>query len=202
VVALTGRSGGLLGPRLRETDVHICVPHERVARIQEVHLLVLHCICDGVDAQLLVNRRTDMKQVVIRTALAAVAAAALASQLTACFPLVAGGAVVTGMVATDRRTSGAQVEDEGIELRAVNRLQEAFGDKLHVNVTSYNRQVLLTGEAPMPRCARRPSRSCCASRTCAGLQRAGGGHGQLAERALHDTLLTGKVKASLVDAAI
>src|SRR5450830_1009295 len=53
VVALTGRSGGALGAGLRETDVHICVPHDRVARIQEVHLLVLHCICDGVDAQLL-----------------------------------------------------------------------------------------------------------------------------------------------------
>jgi D-sedoheptulose 7-phosphate isomerase len=38
---------------LRETDVHICVPYDRAARIQEVHLLVLHCICDGVDAQLL-----------------------------------------------------------------------------------------------------------------------------------------------------
>jgi D-sedoheptulose 7-phosphate isomerase len=38
---------------LRETDVHICVPHDRTARIQEVHLLAIHCICDGVDAQLL-----------------------------------------------------------------------------------------------------------------------------------------------------
>ena len=53
VVALTGRSGGKIAGVLRETDVHICVPHERTARIQEVHLLVLHCICDGVDAQLL-----------------------------------------------------------------------------------------------------------------------------------------------------
>ena len=53
VVALTGRGGGRLGALLRETDVHICVPHERTARIQEVHILVLHCICDGVDAQLL-----------------------------------------------------------------------------------------------------------------------------------------------------
>jgi D-sedoheptulose 7-phosphate isomerase len=53
VVALTGRSGGKMAAALRETDVHICVPHERTARIQEVHLLVLHCICDGVDAQLL-----------------------------------------------------------------------------------------------------------------------------------------------------
>jgi D-sedoheptulose 7-phosphate isomerase len=53
VVALTGKGGGKIGAMLRETDVHICVPHERTARIQEVHLLALHCICDGVDAQLL-----------------------------------------------------------------------------------------------------------------------------------------------------
>ena len=58
VVALTGRSGGNITHALRETDVHICVPHERTARIQEVHLLVLHCICDGVDAQLLGDPET------------------------------------------------------------------------------------------------------------------------------------------------
>jgi D-sedoheptulose 7-phosphate isomerase len=53
VVALTGKGGGKIGQLLRETDVHISVPHERTARIQEVHLLALHCICDGVDTQLL-----------------------------------------------------------------------------------------------------------------------------------------------------
>ena len=53
VVALTGRGGGKITNLLRETDVHVCVPHDRTARIQEVHLLVLHCLCDGVDAQLL-----------------------------------------------------------------------------------------------------------------------------------------------------
>ena len=53
VVALTGRGGGKLRERLGETDVHICVPHERTARIQEVHILVLHCLCDAVDLQLL-----------------------------------------------------------------------------------------------------------------------------------------------------
>jgi D-sedoheptulose 7-phosphate isomerase len=53
VVALTGKGGGKMGPALRETDVHICVPHDRTARIQEVHLLTIHCICDGVDTQLL-----------------------------------------------------------------------------------------------------------------------------------------------------
>ena len=53
VIALTGRKGGKMGDLLTETDVHICVPHERTARIQEVHILALHCICDAVDLQLL-----------------------------------------------------------------------------------------------------------------------------------------------------
>jgi D-sedoheptulose 7-phosphate isomerase len=53
VVALTGHQGGKVSEQLTETDVHICVPHERTARIQEVHLLVLHCLCDAVDLQLL-----------------------------------------------------------------------------------------------------------------------------------------------------
>jgi D-sedoheptulose 7-phosphate isomerase len=54
VVALTGgKGGGKVASLLYETDVHICVPHERTARVQEVHLLTLHCLCDGVDAMLL-----------------------------------------------------------------------------------------------------------------------------------------------------
>lgn len=53
VVGLSGRGGGKMTQALRDTDVHICVPHDRTARIQEVHLLTLHCICDAVDAQLL-----------------------------------------------------------------------------------------------------------------------------------------------------
>ena len=53
VIALTGKGGGKVGAQLAETDVHICVPHQRTARIQEVHLLVIHCLCDAVDVQLL-----------------------------------------------------------------------------------------------------------------------------------------------------
>jgi len=52
VVALTGRGGGALAELLSESDVHICVPHERTARIQEVHLLAIHCLCDGIDVAL------------------------------------------------------------------------------------------------------------------------------------------------------
>jgi D-sedoheptulose 7-phosphate isomerase len=53
VVALTGKGGGAMRQALRPSDVHICVPHQRTARIQEVHLLVIHCLCDGLDALLL-----------------------------------------------------------------------------------------------------------------------------------------------------
>lgn len=53
VIALTGKGGGKMGELLREEDVHLCVPHDRTARIQEVHLLILHCLCDGIDWNLL-----------------------------------------------------------------------------------------------------------------------------------------------------
>ena len=53
VVALTGKGGGAMGALLKDGDVHICVPAQRTARIQEVHLLTLHCLCDGIDSLLL-----------------------------------------------------------------------------------------------------------------------------------------------------
>ena len=53
VVALTGKGGGQIAELLRDTDIHICVPSDRTARIQEVHLLTIHCLCDGVDCLLL-----------------------------------------------------------------------------------------------------------------------------------------------------
>lgn len=61
---------------------------------------------------------------------------------------VVGGAGAAALGYEDRRTAGTMVEDEGIELRAGNRISERFGDKVHVNVTSYNRSVLVTGEVP------------------------------------------------------
>jgi D-sedoheptulose 7-phosphate isomerase len=53
IVALTGKGGGQIGEMLRDSDIHICVPSDRTARIQEVHLLTLHCLCDGIDCLLL-----------------------------------------------------------------------------------------------------------------------------------------------------
>jgi osmotically-inducible protein OsmY len=59
-----------------------------------------------------------------------------------------GSAVMSSLMVTDRRTSGTQVEDEGIELKAASRIRENLGERVHINVTSYNRQLLLTGEVP------------------------------------------------------
>ena len=53
VVALTGKGGGQIGEMLKDDDIHLCVPADRTARIQETHLLVIHCLCDGIDALLL-----------------------------------------------------------------------------------------------------------------------------------------------------
>ena len=74
--------------------------------------------------------------------------AALLPSLQACFPVVAGGVTAGVLMATDRRSSGTYVEDEGIELKAANRISDLLKDRGHVNVTSYNRKVLLTGEVP------------------------------------------------------
>jgi len=69
--------------------------------------------------------------------------------LNGCTAVAIGGAAATGvMVAEDRRTVGAMTEDEGIELKASSRISERFKDGVHINVTSYNRTVLLTGEVP------------------------------------------------------
>ncbi len=73
---------------------------------------------------------------------------ALATQLSGCLPLVAAGAASVALVATDRRSAGAQLDDAAIEGRISGEADSRFGDKAHVSVTSYNGIVLLTGEVP------------------------------------------------------
>ena len=136
-----------------------------------------------------------------RVALMALAAAAVVGSLSACVPLVVGGAVVGTLVVIDRRTSGTQLEDEGIEFRASNRIKEVIGDKGHVNVTSYNRQVLLTGEVPTAKDRE------LVEKAVAGVDNVRSVVNELAVmpnstlvQRSNDTLITGKVKASFVDA--
>jgi osmotically-inducible protein OsmY len=142
-----------------------------------------------------------MKSGLKRWALAAGASVLALTQLTGCFPLAAGGMVMTGMVMTDRRTSGTQVEDEGIELRSVSRINEALGDKVHFNVTSYNRRVLLTGEASTPQARDQLEQIVSKVENVRAVfnETVVGFSSSLSDRS-SDTLISGKVKASLVDA--
>lgn len=136
-----------------------------------------------------------------RAACTLLAAVALGSGLAGCFPLVVGGVAVGSLMVADRRTAGTQVEDEGIELRSVNRIYNELGDQLHVNVTSYNRVVLLTGE--VPRADLIP--------TVEGMVKASGNVRSIVNELVvapkssipqrsSDTFITGKVRASLIDA--
>ena len=136
-----------------------------------------------------------------RTLCTVLAATALAAGLSACAPLVVGGAVMGTMMAVDRRTTGTQVEDEGIELRSANRLNEALGDRGHVNVTSFNRQVLLTGEVSSAQDRQR------VEQIVLGVENVRSVVNDLAVmpttslgQRSNDTFITGKVRASLVDA--
>jgi len=81
-----------------------------------------------------------------RWMLSVLTASALMASLSACAPLVVGSAVMGSLVAIDRRTAGIQLEDESIELRTAQGLRQNLSEASHVNVTSYNRMVLLTGE--------------------------------------------------------
>lgn len=76
--------------------------------------------------------------------------ATLLPMLQGCFPVVAAGVTTGVLAAMDRRSVGAQAEDETIEWKASTRVSEKFGEKVHINYTSYNRKVLLTGEVPSP----------------------------------------------------
>lgn len=143
-----------------------------------------------------------MKQRTLQKTLATVlAAAALAGGLSACAPLVVGGAVVGGMMAIDRRTAGTQVEDESIELRAGNRIRQQLGDRVHVNVTSYNRQALVTGEVPNAQDRQAVEQIVSQVENVRSVVNdlAVMPPSSLSQRS-NDTLITGKVRASLVDA--
>jgi osmotically-inducible protein OsmY len=136
-----------------------------------------------------------------RTALLAAAVTAT-TLLGACAPLIVGGAMVgTALSVTDRRTSGAQVEDQAIELKAVARLRETVPAEANVSVTSYNRTVLLTGEAPTE------AARAAAEQTVARIDNVRATVNELAvmgstsvSARSSDSILTSRVKAAFVDA--
>jgi osmotically-inducible protein OsmY len=136
-----------------------------------------------------------------RLAASILGVAALVATVSACAPLMVGGAAMTGaVVATDRRSSGAQLDDQGIELRAASRLRDALGSRARISVTSYNRRALLTGEVANER------DKALAYEIVAKTDNVGSVFNELditnspsfKEKA-EDVLLTGRVKAGLVD---
>ncbi|MFA5682918.1 MAG: BON domain-containing protein [Hydrogenophaga sp.] len=137
-----------------------------------------------------------------RLALMSLSLVASATLLSACAPLLMGGAAATTvMVATDRRSSGAQLDDQGIELRAASNIRDALGSRVRVSVTSFNRRALITGEAASERDkalvgeAVRQTPNVQAVYNEVGIANSP----SLKERT-EDSLLTGKVKAGLVAA--
>jgi len=127
--------------------------------------------------------------------------AASLTGLSGCVPLMVGGAVMTGMVASDRRTSGTVVEDEGIEIKTAVRIRENLGDRVHVNVTSYNRQVLLTGEVPNAQDRQLVEQIASNVDNVRNIvnELAILGNSTFAQRS-NDAVVTGRVKAALLDA--
>ncbi len=127
--------------------------------------------------------------------------ASIGTGLSGCAPLMFGGAAVGALMASDRRTSGAQIEDEGIELRSASRVRDSLVDRAHVNITSYNRQVLLTGEVPTAQDKQLVEQIVSRVDNVRAIvnELAVLGNTSLAQRS-SDSLVTGKVKAAMVDA--
>jgi osmotically-inducible protein OsmY len=143
-----------------------------------------------------------MTKISPRRAAALAAALAAATLLGACAPLLVGGAVAgTALMVTDRRTSGTQVEDQAIELKALTRVRETVGDRGHVNATSYSRLVLLTGEVPSDADKAAVEQAVGRIENVRSIvnELAVMGSASLTSRS-NDTILTSKVKASFVDA--
>jgi osmotically-inducible protein OsmY len=138
----------------------------------------------------------------VRLGMAVATSAVLLSALPACAPLVLGGVAATGvMVAVDRRTSGTQLEDETIELKAAARIRDALAERGHVNVNAYNRQVLLTGEVPSEQ------DKALVAQIAAKVENVRAVVNELAvmpsttlSQRSNDALVSGRVKAAIVDA--
>jgi osmotically-inducible protein OsmY len=125
----------------------------------------------------------------------------LGAVLPACAPLMVGGAALTSaMVVTDRRSSGAQLDDQGIELRAANRLRDQMGTRARISVTSYNRRALLTGEVA------NAADKALAEQVVKQVDNVSVVYNELGiansptfKEKTEDALVTGKVKAAMVD---
>ena len=132
--------------------------------------------------------------------LALLAALAILPSLQGCVEMAVVGAGAAAMASDDRRSLGAQTEDKEIDLRAGNRISDALGDKVHIDVTSYNRNVLITGEAPDASTREQVEKIVRAIPNVRGVVNAVqiAGVSSYSSRA-NDSYLTSKVKARFID---
>ena len=141
------------------------------------------------------------RRTILRTALVGALTLATLASMQGCIALLGVGAVAGGMSLNDRRTGGTQIEDQSIELKSGGRLREAIGEKGHINVTSYNRVALLTGEVPSD------AEKAGAEKAIAGIEGVTnvvnelevGANSTLSTRS-SDTVITTRVKSALIDA--
>ena len=137
----------------------------------------------------------------VTTALVGALTIASLASLQGCVLLLGAGAVAGGLSLNDRRTSGTQIEDQSIELKSGGRIRDAIGDKGHINVTSYNRIALITGEVPTD------ADKAAVEKAIAGIEGVTnvvnelevGANSTISTRS-SDTLITTRVKSGLVDA--
>jgi osmotically-inducible protein OsmY len=124
-----------------------------------------------------------------------------AAWISGCAPLLVGGAVGGAMMFSYRRTSGTQVEDQAIEVKAANRAREVLGERGHLNFTAYNRTLLITGEVPTEEDRQAVERAAAGVENLRSVVNELGvlGNSSLTARS-SDTIITSKVKASFVDA--
>ena len=137
----------------------------------------------------------------VTTALVGALTIASLASLQGCVLLLGAGAVAGGLSLNDRRTSGTQIEDQSIEMKSGGRIRDAIGDKGHINVTSYNRIALITGEVPTD------ADKAAAEKAIAGIEGVTnvvnelevGANSTISTRS-SDTVITTRVKSALIDA--
>ena len=147
------------------------------------------------------NTSSPARRPLLASVLVGALAAATLASMQGCIALLGAGAVAGGLSLNDRRTGGTQIEDQAIELKSGGRIREAIGDKGHINVTSYNRIALVTGEVPAD------ADKAAVEKAVAGIEGVTnvvdelevGANSTLSTRS-SDTVITTRVKSGLVDA--
>jgi osmotically-inducible protein OsmY len=146
------------------------------------------------------TEHTTIRHQATRITIALLLSAGVLGALQGCAPVIIAGGVAGGFAAVDRRSVGAQAEDKSIFAKAETRINSQFGDRVHVNVTSYNRRVLLTGEVPDAATKAAVAKVASEVENVSAVvnELTIGGATSLASRT-NDSVITSKVKGNMID---